>query len=175
MSSQTVAKFVHERMIKNKTEVQICDDILDHCVAPDTKGDGTGCDNMTAIVVKLSDEFRKTLPECKNKLSGVYKHIEDVSEDTGIGFGGLHPEAPESLEFTNKSDGSSQMIGEFLIKYPCRDYSWDVAGKSWSEVEVETHITSDKKNCEEGKELENSDSDDGKPPSKKKKLQSNDD
>lgn len=168
MSSQSVAKYVHERIIKNETEVQICDDILDNCVAPDTKGDGTGCDNMTAIVVKLSDEFRKKLPKCKDKLSGCYKHIEDVSEDTGIGFGGLHPEAPQSLEFTNKSDGSSQMIGEFLIKYPMTDYSWDQSSKCWSEVEVETHITSGKKNGKE-EELE-SNSDDEKPPSKKKKT-----
>ena len=24
-----------------------------HCLAPDTSGDGTGCDNMTAIIVRL--------------------------------------------------------------------------------------------------------------------------
>jgi protein phosphatase 1G len=164
MSSQSVAKFVHKRLEKNMSEVEICNDILDHCVAPDTKGDGTGCDNMTAIVVKLSDEFRKTLPECKKLLTGVYKHFEDQSSDVGIGFGGLHPEAPQSLEFTNRSDGSSQMVGEFLIKYDTRDYNWESTRRSWVEITEKTsaHIQSDKKT---------DDSDEDSPPSKKKKVQ----
>lgn len=27
--------------------------MFDHCLAPNTLGDGTGCDNMTAIIVKF--------------------------------------------------------------------------------------------------------------------------
>jgi len=27
--------------------------LFDHCLAPDTLGDGTGCDNMTAVIVKF--------------------------------------------------------------------------------------------------------------------------
>lgn len=27
--------------------------LLDHCLAPNTSGDGTGCDNMTCIIVTL--------------------------------------------------------------------------------------------------------------------------
>ncbi|KOB68061.1 Protein phosphatase 1G [Operophtera brumata] len=30
-------------------------DMFDHCLAPSTMGDGTGCDNMTAIIVKFKD------------------------------------------------------------------------------------------------------------------------
>ena len=26
--------------------------LFEHCLAPDTMGDGTGCDNMTAVIVK---------------------------------------------------------------------------------------------------------------------------
>lgn len=29
--------------------------MFDHCLAPSTVGDGTGCDNMTAIVVRFKD------------------------------------------------------------------------------------------------------------------------
>lgn len=29
--------------------------MFDHCLAPSTMGDGTGCDNMTAIIVKFKD------------------------------------------------------------------------------------------------------------------------
>ena len=32
--------------------------LLDSCLAPDTTGDGTGCDNMTAIVVLFDSESR---------------------------------------------------------------------------------------------------------------------
>lgn len=29
--------------------------MFDHCLAPNTLGDGTGCDNMTAILVRFKD------------------------------------------------------------------------------------------------------------------------
>ena len=31
--------------------------LFDYCLAPDTVGDGTGCDNMTAVLVKLRPAF----------------------------------------------------------------------------------------------------------------------
>ena len=43
----------------------ICEQLFDHCLAPDTVGDGTGCDNMTAVLVKLRPAFENkpdTLP-----------------------------------------------------------------------------------------------------------------
>ncbi len=34
--------------------MRFCDlQLFDHCLAPDTMGDGTGCDNMTAVIVKF--------------------------------------------------------------------------------------------------------------------------
>lgn len=29
--------------------------LFDHCLAPNTLGDGTGCDNMTAIIVQFKN------------------------------------------------------------------------------------------------------------------------
>ena len=29
--------------------------LFEHCLAPDTSGDGTGCDNMTAIIVRFDE------------------------------------------------------------------------------------------------------------------------
>ena len=37
---------------KELTLSQICEELFDHCLAPHTMGDGTGCDNMTCIVVR---------------------------------------------------------------------------------------------------------------------------
>lgn len=31
--------------------------MFNHCLAPHTKGDGTGCDNMTAIIVQFKPNF----------------------------------------------------------------------------------------------------------------------
>jgi len=50
MTSQEVVDFVGERL-GTKSPVSICHDLFHHCLAPDTTGDGTGCDNMTAIIV----------------------------------------------------------------------------------------------------------------------------
>ena len=34
--------------------LNICNfQLFEHCLAPDTMGDGTGCDNMTAVIAKL--------------------------------------------------------------------------------------------------------------------------
>ena len=30
--------------------------MFDHCLAPDTSGDGSGCDNMTCIIVWLNKD-----------------------------------------------------------------------------------------------------------------------
>lgn len=45
--------------------------MFEHCLAPDTLGDGTGCDNMTAIIV----QFKSSL--CKRAASS------DEPEDSG--------------------------------------------------------------------------------------------
>ncbi|CAH8625845.1 unnamed protein product [Schistosoma rodhaini] len=34
---------------------KICHEIFDHCLAPNTDGDGTGCDNMTCIIVRFDN------------------------------------------------------------------------------------------------------------------------
>jgi protein phosphatase 1G len=34
-----------------------CLQLFDHCLAPDTLGDGTGCDNMTAVIVQFRPEL----------------------------------------------------------------------------------------------------------------------
>lgn len=57
MSSQDVVDFVHYRLEK-KSPAQICEELFMHCLAPNTSGDGTGCDNMTAIIVRFN--FNRT-------------------------------------------------------------------------------------------------------------------
>uniref|UniRef100_A0A8C4PZJ7 Protein phosphatase 1G n=1 Tax=Eptatretus burgeri TaxID=7764 RepID=A0A8C4PZJ7_EPTBU len=56
LSSQEVVDFVRERLAQEDKKQPlrlsvICEELLDHCIAPDTSGDGTGCDNMTCIII----------------------------------------------------------------------------------------------------------------------------
>lgn len=56
LSSQEVVDFVNERIKpdqngKTRSLSSIVEELLDHCLAPDTSGDGTGCDNMTCMIV----------------------------------------------------------------------------------------------------------------------------
>ena len=53
MSSQEVVDYVGERLnSSNYTKLsQICEELFMHCLAPDSDGDGTGCDNMTCILI----------------------------------------------------------------------------------------------------------------------------
>ncbi|XP_049792767.1 probable protein phosphatase CG10417 isoform X5 [Schistocerca nitens] len=54
MSSQDVVDFVRPRILENPEKLShICEELFDHCLAPSTVGDGTGCDNMTAVIVQF--------------------------------------------------------------------------------------------------------------------------
>ncbi|XP_059612030.1 probable protein phosphatase CG10417 [Phlebotomus argentipes] len=54
MSSEAVVEFVKKRLDEGRERIsQICEELFDNCLARNTLGDGTGCDNMTAIIVKF--------------------------------------------------------------------------------------------------------------------------
>lgn len=56
MSSQDVCDFILPKLAEGRERLsQICEEMFDHCLAPSTMGDGTGCDNMTAIIVRFKD------------------------------------------------------------------------------------------------------------------------
>merc|ERR1711997_651641 len=81
LTSQEVVDFVSERMDKLcSTEGDqkdpttqhlktICEELFEHCLAPDTMNDGTGMDNMTAVIVKLRSSFDGN-KSAKNLLAG---------------------------------------------------------------------------------------------------------
>ena len=62
--------------------------IFDHCLAPNTMGDGTGCDNMTAIVVTFDQMFNNN----QNKRTASQMDTS-VDED--------HPEKKTKIEEEN--------------------------------------------------------------------------
>lgn len=88
MSSQEVVDFIHEK-INEKDETgelrqlsSIVEELLDQCLAPDTSGDGTGCDNMTCIIVRF-DPRQKPLSEgSKRKLEEAESAAEENCSET---------------------------------------------------------------------------------------------
>uniref|UniRef100_A0A182QVX4 protein-serine/threonine phosphatase n=1 Tax=Anopheles farauti TaxID=69004 RepID=A0A182QVX4_9DIPT len=58
LTSEQVVQFVQERIHRPGMRLStICEELFDHCLAPHTRGDGTGCDNMTAIIVQFKPNF----------------------------------------------------------------------------------------------------------------------
>ncbi|KAL5240486.1 hypothetical protein ACI65C_007896 [Semiaphis heraclei] len=84
LSSQEVVDFISERI--NKPDVKlssICEELFEQCLAPNTLTDGTGCDNMTCIIVKLKPNQKRSRSddaeggECK-------KHKTDSTEPESL-------------------------------------------------------------------------------------------
>ncbi|XP_022049238.1 protein phosphatase 1G isoform X1 [Acanthochromis polyacanthus] len=81
LSSQEVVDFISERMKqdqsgKTRPLSSIVEELLDRCLAPDTSGDGTGCDNMTCIIVTFRPHPSPTQSDDTKKR----KHQEGAEE-----------------------------------------------------------------------------------------------
>ncbi|KAH8366868.1 hypothetical protein KR084_010523, partial [Drosophila pseudotakahashii] len=87
MSSKEVVDFVRFRLKdESKKLSNICEELFDNCLAPNTMGDGTGCDNMTAVIVKFKEKLQEleatihpTEPE--NLLVKAFENVPDVHTD----------------------------------------------------------------------------------------------
>jgi len=53
MTSQQVVDFVSDRLTTKTKLSEVCEELFDTCLARDTAGDGTGCDNMTAVIIRV--------------------------------------------------------------------------------------------------------------------------
>ncbi|CAH1721614.1 unnamed protein product [Aphis gossypii] len=82
LSSQEVVDFISERINKPDTKLSsICEELFEQCLAPNTLSDGTGCDNMTCIIVKLKQKQKRSRSdEEDNSEGGEYK--KQKSEDS---------------------------------------------------------------------------------------------
>lgn len=81
LSSQEVVDFISERIKqdqngKTRPLSSIVEELLDHCLAPDTSGDGTGCDNMTCIIITFRPHPSPTQSDDTKKR----KHQEGAEE-----------------------------------------------------------------------------------------------
>ncbi|CAH2086344.1 unnamed protein product [Euphydryas editha] len=82
MSSQDVCDFILPRLAEGRDRLsQICEEMFDHCLAPSTIGDGTGCDNMTAILVRFKDGIIADVGQYTNNIEGPKKRAAEESDD----------------------------------------------------------------------------------------------
>lgn len=82
MSSQDVCDFILPRLAEGRERLsQICEEMFDHCLAPSTIGDGTGCDNMTAILVRFKDGIIADVGQYTNNVEIPKKRAADESDD----------------------------------------------------------------------------------------------
>ncbi|XP_072382982.1 probable protein phosphatase CG10417 isoform X2 [Diabrotica undecimpunctata] len=88
MSSQEVVDFIRPRILESKSKLStICEEMFDHCLAPHTLGDGTGCDNMTAIIVQFKTNILKRSASPVPIKSDIVKKIkteETVKSESGV-------------------------------------------------------------------------------------------
>ncbi|XP_027559446.1 protein phosphatase 1G isoform X2 [Neopelma chrysocephalum] len=91
MSSQEVVDFIQSKITqKDENGVlrplsSIVEELLDQCLAPDTSGDGTGCDNMTCIIISFKPRNTHPHPPAesgKRKLGEVAAPVEENGGDS---------------------------------------------------------------------------------------------
>ncbi|KAJ1891148.1 Protein phosphatase 2C 2, partial [Kickxella alabastrina] len=70
-----VAQFVHAKVVEGKKLDQICEDMMDRCLASESELGGVGCDNMTVVIVAILNG--KTEEEW-------YAHVKNVAEETNM-------------------------------------------------------------------------------------------
>ncbi|KAK0174817.1 hypothetical protein PV327_010544 [Microctonus hyperodae] len=99
MSSNDVVKFVSERINKTENLSKICEELFDHCLSPNTMGDGTGCDNMTAVIVK----FKSITPLNENNVTDDNDVAVAASKKRPISPSARNDKIDETINNDNKS------------------------------------------------------------------------
>lgn len=106
MSSQEVCDYVTERLEANYAKLsQICEELFLHCLAPNTEGDGTGCDNMTCILVTFQPFQKVELKVSKSALMNMEKNDLKRTgsaniDDTNLAAKKLKTEEEQSKQVT---------------------------------------------------------------------------
>lgn len=55
MTNEEVIEYINDKLKSDKklSLSKICEELFDNCIAPNTQNDGTGCDNMTCMIVRF--------------------------------------------------------------------------------------------------------------------------
>lgn len=53
MTNQQVVNYIREHLADKTRLEDICEQMMDHCLAPDSDGGGVGCDNMSVMIIAI--------------------------------------------------------------------------------------------------------------------------
>jgi len=88
LSNQQVADFVLHKIGSNTQPEDICEQLMDRCLAPDCQVGGLGCDNMTVVLVCfLHGNSWDTLVQKCHKLSQMRDQLQKVESEATAGDG----------------------------------------------------------------------------------------
>lgn len=111
LSSQEVVDFVLEKLTTSESDEKIklssiCEALMMRCLATDTTGDGTGCDNMTCIIVKFDEDWLAKSPCVENNVENQIASV-DVKMEDGSG---------EAVNNQEKANGSNDTDHKKAVK-----------------------------------------------------------
>jgi len=107
MDNQEVADFVRQRIASKTPPEQICEELLDHCLAPDCQMGGLGCDNMTAVLVCLLNEqsYEELAEKCSTPVRP--EILEKYNSEHGSDIGVVTPPSTDEQE-DSKPNGEGE-------------------------------------------------------------------
>lgn len=112
MSSQEVCDYILERLDANYSKLsQICEELFMHCLAPDSEGDGTGCDNMTCIIVTFNP-FKKVEINKSDIINGKLSlkrslNESDKQNDSQLDSGSLQSDTSDNKKLKHDDETAS--------------------------------------------------------------------
>jgi serine/threonine protein phosphatase PrpC len=53
MTNQQVVNYVRQQLSERTRLEDICEQMMEHCLAPDSDGGGVGCDNMSVMIISI--------------------------------------------------------------------------------------------------------------------------
>lgn len=79
MSNEEVVSFVRSRIASGMEPEDICENLMNICLAPDCQMAGLGCDNMTVVIIGLL--HGETYEELSAKCGRTYIRTDDIEEN----------------------------------------------------------------------------------------------
>lgn len=108
MRNQEVIDFVRQRIASKLTPEQICEELLDHCLAPDCQMGGLGCDNMTVILVCIlnGQQYEELAERCS--ISAQRETLDKYEESVGDGCQPMEGISPNGIDEEPQHDNDEQ-------------------------------------------------------------------
>ncbi|KAJ5549809.1 Protein phosphatase 2C [Penicillium sp. DV-2018c] len=113
-SSQAVVEFVRRGIAAKQPLAQICENMMDNCLASNSETGGVGCDNMTMTIIGLLQG--KTKEEWYNQIAERVANGDGPSEFRGPGIRNQFEDTPDEYDLEmERSRGFSVRSGRTIL------------------------------------------------------------